>query len=85
MERKNCGKLSNAQGDVLLGEDSDLEPRRPLDPLRPLEPPSPFRPPGQYVGPRDDEAARVLREILDRLTAIENRLKTIEDHLRTRR
>ena len=50
-----------------------------------MEPPSPFRPPGQYVAPRDDELARLLKEILDRLTAIENRLKSLEEHLKTRR
>ena len=62
-----------------------LEPRRPFDPLRPMEPPSPFRPPGQYVGPRDDELARLLKEILDRLIGIENRLKSLEEQLKTRR
>ena len=50
-----------------------------------MEPPSPFRPPGQYVGPREDELGRLLKEILDRLTAIENRLKSLEEHLKTRR
>ena len=64
---------------------SGLEPRRPFDPLRPMEPPSPFRPPGQYLGPRDDDVARLLKEVLDRLTAIEIRLKNLEEHLKTRR
>jgi hypothetical protein len=64
-----------------------MEPRRPFDPLHPtpIEPiPSPLRPPSQYV-PRNDENARILKEILDRLTGIENRLKTIEEQLKTRR
>jgi hypothetical protein len=64
-----------------------MEPRRPFDPLHPapIEPiPSPLRPPSQYV-PRTDESLRILKEILDRLTGIENRLKTIEEHLKTRR
>jgi hypothetical protein len=43
-----------------------------------------MRPPGHYV-PGNDEALRILKEILDRLTGIENRLKTIEEHLKTRR
>jgi len=56
------------------------------DPLRPrpIEPlPSPLRP-GQYIGPREEELGRILREILDKLTLIENRLKTIEEQLKTR-
>jgi hypothetical protein len=64
-----------------------MEPRRPFDPLHPtpIEPiPSPLRPPSQYV-PRNDETPRILKEILDRLTAIENRLKVIEEHLKTRK
>jgi len=57
------------------------------DPLRPrpIEPlPSPLRP-GQYIGPREEELGRILKEILDKLTLIENRLKTIEERLKTRR
>jgi hypothetical protein len=46
--------------------------------------PSPLRP-GQYVGPREEELGRILKEILDKLTLIENRLKTIEEQLKTRR
>jgi len=64
-----------------------MEPRRPFDPLNPspIEPnPSPLRPPNQYV-PRNDENLRIAKEILDRLTGIENRLKIIEEHLKTRR
>jgi hypothetical protein len=56
------------------------------DPLRPrpIEPiPSPLRP-GQYIGPREEELGRILKEILDKLTAIENRLKTIEERLKAR-
>ena len=63
-----------------------MEPRRPFDPLHPapIEPiPSPLRPPGQYL-PRNDENARILKEILDRLTGIENRLKIIEELLKTK-
>jgi len=57
------------------------------DPLRPrpIEPlPSPLRP-GQYIGPREEELGRILKEILDKLTLIENRLKTIEEQLKSRR
>jgi len=57
------------------------------DPLRPrpIEPlPSPLRP-GQYIGPREEELGRILKEIFDKLTLIENRLKTIEEHLKTKR
>ncbi len=57
------------------------------DPLRPrpIEPlPSPLRP-GQYIGPREEELGRILKEILDRLTTIETRLKTIEEQLKARR
>jgi hypothetical protein len=57
------------------------------DPLRrrTIEPiPSPLRP-GQYIGPREEELGRILKEILDKLTAIENRLKAIEEQLKTRR
>jgi hypothetical protein len=46
--------------------------------------PSPFTPPSQYVQ-RNDESVRILKEILDRLTGIENRLKIIEEHLKTKR
>jgi len=56
------------------------------DPLRPrpIEPlPSPLRP-GQYIGPREEELGRILKEILDRLTTIEHRLKTIAEQLKTR-
>jgi hypothetical protein len=55
------------------------------DPLRPrpMEPlPSPLRP-GHYIGPREEELGRILKEILDKLTLIENRLKTIEEKLKT--
>jgi hypothetical protein len=68
-------------------EDIKLEPRRPFDPLlpKPVEPfPSPMRPPSQHV-PRNDESLRILKEILDRLTAIESRLKSIEENLKSRR
>jgi hypothetical protein len=64
-----------------------MEPRRPFDPLSPtpIDPlPSPLRRPSQYA-PRNDESIRILKEILDRLTGIENRLKSIEEHLKTRR
>ncbi len=63
-----------------------MEPRRPFDPLHPapIEPLPPLRPPNQLI-PRSDESRRILKEILDRLTGIENRLKTIEEHLKTRR
>jgi hypothetical protein len=63
-----------------------MEPRRPFDPLHPtpIEPiPSPLRPSSQYI-PRNDETLRILKEILDRLTGIENRLKIIEEHLKSR-
>jgi len=63
-----------------------MEPRRPFDPLHPapIEPlPSPMRRPNQYV-PRDDESLRILKEILDRLTGIESRLKIIEERLKIR-
>ena len=71
------------------GEDwcgRELEPGSLPDPLRPrpIGPmPSPLRP-GQYVGPREEEVGRILREILERLTLIENRLKTIEEQLKTK-
>src|SRR6058998_1251169 len=63
-----------------------MEPRRPFDPLypTPIEPiPSPLRPPTHV--PRNDESMRILKEILDRLTGIETRLKTIEEQLKARR
>ncbi|OLE69757.1 hypothetical protein AUF78_09685 [archaeon 13_1_20CM_2_51_12] len=56
------------------------------DPLRPrpIEPlPSPLRP-GKYIGPQE-QLGRILKEILDKLTLIENRLKTIEEQLKPRR
>ena len=56
------------------------------DPLRPrpIEPlPSPLRP-GQYIGRREEELGRILKEILDELILIENRLKTIEEQLKTK-
>lgn len=56
------------------------------DPLRPrpIEPmPSPLRP-RQHIGP-PDELGRILKDILDKLSLIENRLKTIEELLKTRR
>lgn len=71
-----------------VDQEGGVDPRRPFDPLRPapMEPPTgPFRPPGQYLQPRNDELARMLKEILDRLTAMENRLKAIEEALKTRR
>jgi hypothetical protein len=43
-----------------------------------------MRPSSQYV-PRNEESMRILKEILDRLTGIENRLKAIEEHMKTRR
>ena len=64
-----------------------MEPRRPFDPLHPtpIEPiPSPLRPSSQYVS-RNDESVRILKEILDRLTVIESKLRTIEEHLKTKR
>ena len=64
-----------------MERDSLPDPLRP----RPIEPiPSPFRP-GQYVSPRQDELGIVLKEILEKLTVIENRLKAIEEQLKTRR
>jgi hypothetical protein len=65
-----------------------LEPRNPYDPLRPMpiEPhPTPLRPPREYPGSRETELGRILKEILDKLTAIENRLKSIEEQLKTKR
>src|SRR5712691_1344224 len=76
-----------SQNHVASTTGATMQPRRPFDPLHPapIEPlPSPIRPPGQYI-PRNDETPRILKEILDRLTGIENRLKTIEEHLKTRR
>ena len=71
--------MTHFRGPVL--ERSNLpDPLRP----RPIEPrPSPLRP-GQYIGPQE-ELGRILKEILDKLTLMENRLKTIEEHLKTRR
>ena len=57
------------------------------DPLRPrpIEPlPSPLRP-GHYIGPREEELGRILKEILDKLALIENRLRTIEEKLKVRK
>jgi hypothetical protein len=57
------------------------------DPLRPrpIGPvPSPLRP-GQYINPRQDDLGIILKEILDKLTMIETRLKTIEEQLKTKR
>jgi hypothetical protein len=57
------------------------------DPLRPrpIQPlPSPLRP-GQYVSPRQDDLGIILKEILEKLTAIESRLKVIEEQLKTKR
>jgi hypothetical protein len=74
----------NRKETILAG--SHLERPNLPDPLRPrpIEPlPSPLRP-GQYIGPREEELGRILKEILDKLTAIENRLKTIEEQLKTR-
>jgi len=52
----------------------------------PIEPhPTPLRPPREYPGSREAELGKILKEILDKLIAIENRLKTIEEELRTRR
>jgi len=64
-----------------------LEPGSLPDPLRPrpIGPiPSPLRP-GQYVNPREEDLGRILKEILDKLTVIENRLKTIEEQLKVRK
>lgn len=57
------------------------------DPLRPrpIEPlPSPMRP-GPYTSPREMDLAVILKEILEKLNMIENRLKVIEEQLKTRR
>ncbi len=63
-------------------EHSNLpDPLRPR-PIGPL--PTPLRP-GQYLGPREEELGRILKEMLDRLTLIENRLKTIEEQLKARK
>ena len=54
------------------------------DPLRPrpIEPlPSPMRRPETYMGPQEG-LGRILKEILERLNGIENRLKTIEEQLK---
>jgi hypothetical protein len=51
----------------------------------PIEPyPAPLRPPRESPGSRE-ELGRILKEILDKLTAIETRLKTIEEQLKPRR
>jgi hypothetical protein len=47
-----------------------------------MEPlPSPLRRPETYMGPQE-ELGRILKEILDRLNAIDNRLKKIEETLK---
>lgn len=73
---------------TLISTESLADNLEPLpDPLRPRprEPlPSPFRPPGQYLGPQE-ELGRILKEILEKLTVIENRLKAIEEQLKTKR
>jgi hypothetical protein len=77
--------LKNREKTTITGH--HLERPNLPDPLRPrpIEPlPSPLRP-GQYIGPREEELGRILKEILDKLTAIENRLKTIEEQLKTKR
>jgi len=63
-----------------------MEPSNLPDPLRPrpIPLPTPLRP-GQYIGPREEELGRILKEILDKLTLIENRLKTIEEQLKLRK
>jgi len=59
-----------------------MEPRRPFDPLRPIEPlPSPFQPSSQHPAVRDEQL-KLLKDILDRISSVENRLKSIEDTLR---
>jgi hypothetical protein len=61
-----------------------MERRDLPDPLRPrpIEPlPSPLRRPETYMGPQE-ELGRILKEILDRLNAIDNRLKKIEETLK---
>ena len=60
-----------------------MEPKRPFDPLRPIEPlPSPFRPASQHPGVRDEQLLKLVKDILDRISSVENRLKSIEDTLR---
>ncbi len=64
-----------------------MEPGSLPDPLRPrpIGPiPSPLRP-GQHFNPREEDLGRILKEILDKLTVIENRLKTIEEQLKARK
>ncbi len=77
--------LKNRQKTTITG--NHLERPNLPDPLRPrpIEPlPSPLRP-GHYIGPREEELGRILKEILDKLTTIENRLKVIEEHLKKNR
>jgi hypothetical protein len=77
--------LKNGESNMI--NETPLERPNLPDPLRPrpIEPlPSPLRP-GQYIGPREEELGRILKEILDRLTTIENRLKAIEEQLKTKR
>jgi hypothetical protein len=80
-DRNSQSHLARREGPI------SMEPRRPFDPLSPapIEPlPSPLRPPSQHIQ-RSDESVRILKEILDRLTGIENRLKVIEEHLKTKK
>jgi len=77
--------LKNRETTIVTGP--KLERPNLPDPLRPrpIEPlPSPLRP-GHYIGPREEELGRILKEILDKLTTIENRLKVIEEHLKKNR
>jgi hypothetical protein len=63
-----------------------MEPRGPIDPLHPApgRPLTPFPSPEQYIPAREQEMGRMMKEILDRLTAIERRLVAIEDHLKVK-
>jgi len=61
---KTLKTWKTAKGMRPLLERPDLpDPLRPR-PIGPL--PSPLRP-GQYIGPREEELGRILKEILDRL------------------
>src|SRR6266568_6756037 len=85
--RLSTSLLGKSQNSPVNNRPAQMEPRRPFDPLHPAptEPiPSPLRPQNQYL-PRNDESLRVLKEILDRLTGIEIRLKAIEEQMKTRR
>ena len=78
--------VKNRAFDTLM-RDLSMERRPPMDPFRPgpAEPfPQPFRPPIP-VTPVSDDMVRLLKEILDRLTTMDNRLKRIEDHLKIAR